>query len=64
MKRRNILDHFLKRNRKLEAPFLTNEEEAIGYEAFPYKYLEKIIKNYRYSMKFFEKKDKIPTTDI
>jgi hypothetical protein len=64
MKRRNIIDHILKRNRKPEDTFSTNEEEAIGYEAFPYKYLEKIIKNYRYSMRFFEKKEKISTSDI
>lgn len=64
MKKRNILDIIIKRNRKSKDNPITYDEDAVGYEAFPSKYLEKIIKNYRYSIRFFDKKEKISTTDI
>lgn len=63
-KRRSILSLILKTNRKLEAASIDYEEEAIGYEAFPSRYLDKILKNYRYSIRFFEKTEKISSTDI
>ncbi len=64
MKKRSILDLVIKRNRKPMDNPIAYDEEAVGYEAFPSKYLDKIIKNYRYSMRFFDKKEKISTTDI
>jgi hypothetical protein len=63
-KRRNILSLILKLNKKLEGASLAYDEEVIGYEAFPSRYLDKIIKNYRYSVRFFEKAEKISSTDI
>lgn len=63
-KRRSILSLILKPNRKLEVVSAANEEEPIGYEAFPSRYLDKILKNSRYSMRFFEKTEKISSTDI
>lgn len=63
MKKRNFLEFIIRRNRKPKDT-MTYDEEVIGYEAFPSKYLEKIIKNYRYSLRFFDKKEKTFTTDI
>jgi len=54
-KKRNIFSFILKPYRKLEGASTAYEEEEIGYEAFPSRYLDKVLKNYRYSMRFFEK---------
>lgn len=67
MKKINIIDLVIRKNKKNKKPVdnpITYDEDAVGYEAFPSKYLDKIIKNYRYSMRFFNKKEKISASDI
>jgi hypothetical protein len=60
----SILSLILRFNRKKEISTVTSEEEAIGYEAFPSRYLDKILKNYRYSIKYFHKAEKISSPDM
>lgn len=54
-KNRNIFSLILKSDRKLKGASTAYEEEEIGYEAFPSRYLDKVLKNYRYSMRFLKK---------
>jgi len=63
-KNRNIFSLILKSDRKLRGASTAYEEEEIGYEAFPSRYLDKILKNYRYSMRFFEKTEKNSSADL
>ncbi|MGB9716057.1 MAG: hypothetical protein ACPL1G_06600 [Thermodesulfovibrionales bacterium] len=63
MKKRNILE-FIKQIKRPKDSAITYDEDVLGYEAFPSKYLEKIIKNYRYNIRFFDKKEKTSITDI
>jgi len=59
-KKRNIISPILNINKKMEGASIAYDEEVIGYEAFPSKYLDKIINNYRYSARFFEKAERSP----
>ena len=63
-KNRNIFRLILKSDRKLKGASTAYEEEEIGYEAFPSRYLDKVLKNYRYSMRFFEKTEKNSSADL
>jgi hypothetical protein len=63
-KRQNIFSLILKLDRKPEGASKAYEEEPIGYEAFPSRYLDKVLKNYHYSMRFFDKAEKISSTDL
>lgn len=63
-KKRNILSPILKLNKELEDASIVYDEEVIGYEAFPSRYLDKIMKNYRYSARSFEKAEKTSSSDI
>jgi hypothetical protein len=60
----NILSIILRFNRKKGISTVTSEDEAIGYEAFPSRYLDKILKNSHYIIKYFHKTEKISSPDM